>query len=63
LESDGREGANELMRAFDATIPLKRIASPQGDCAGILFFAGDPSRYCTNLNLVIDGGLMGRESA
>jgi meso-butanediol dehydrogenase/(S,S)-butanediol dehydrogenase/diacetyl reductase len=55
----GPEKAAELIRAFELTIPLKRIASPEEIAEAILFFAGDQSRYCTGTNLMVDGGLMG----
>jgi NAD(P)-dependent dehydrogenase (short-subunit alcohol dehydrogenase family) len=55
----GEERARELMKAFEQSIPLKRIATPAEIADAILFFASDQSRYCTATNLMVDGGLMG----
>jgi NAD(P)-dependent dehydrogenase (short-subunit alcohol dehydrogenase family) len=55
----GVERAAELMKAFEATIPLGRVAQPEEIADAVLFFASDQSRYCTATNLMVDGGLMG----
>lgn len=55
----GEERASQLMKQFEATIPLKRIAVPEEIADAILFFASEQSRYCTATNLMVDGGLMG----
>jgi dihydroanticapsin dehydrogenase len=48
-----------MLRAFEATIPLGRIAQPEEIADAVLFFASAESRYCTATNLMVDGGLMG----
>ena len=55
----GEQKYTELLKGFEATIPLKRLAVPQEIADTILFFASDQSRYCTATNLMVDGGLMG----
>jgi NAD(P)-dependent dehydrogenase (short-subunit alcohol dehydrogenase family) len=55
----GEERAREIMRAFEQSITLQRIATPAEIADAILFFASDQSRYCTATNLMVDGGLMG----
>ena len=55
----GPEKAQAMLKQFESTIPLKRIAQPAEIADAILFFASDQSRYCTATNLMVDGGLMG----
>jgi 3alpha(or 20beta)-hydroxysteroid dehydrogenase len=55
----GEQKYLELLRAFEGTIPLKRLALPEEIADTLLFFASDQSRYCTGTNLMVDGGLMG----
>jgi NAD(P)-dependent dehydrogenase (short-subunit alcohol dehydrogenase family) len=55
----GEARAQEMLRAFEATIPLGRIAQPEEIADAVLFFASAESRYCTGTNLMVDGGLMG----
>jgi NAD(P)-dependent dehydrogenase (short-subunit alcohol dehydrogenase family) len=55
----GEQKYTELLKGFEATIPLKRLAVPQEIADAVLFFASDQSRYCTATNLMVDGGLMG----
>jgi len=55
----GEEKARSMLKQFESTIPLKRLASPAEIADAILFFASDQSRYCTATNLMVDGGLMG----
>lgn len=55
----GEQKYAELLKGFEATIPLKRLAVPEEIADTVLFFASDQSRYCTATNLMVDGGLMG----
>jgi NAD(P)-dependent dehydrogenase (short-subunit alcohol dehydrogenase family) len=55
----GEQKYAELLKSFEATIPLKRLAVPEEIADTVLFFASDQSRYCTATNLMVDGGLMG----
>jgi NAD(P)-dependent dehydrogenase (short-subunit alcohol dehydrogenase family) len=55
----GEQKYTELLKGFEATIPLKRLAAPEEIADAVLFFASDQSRYCTATNLMVDGGLMG----
>ncbi|BDZ44192.1 3-hydroxyacyl-CoA dehydrogenase [Naasia aerilata] len=54
------EFANEEERARDqASVPLKRFATPQEIAHGAAWLLGDESSYVTGTNLVIDGGRTG----
>jgi NAD(P)-dependent dehydrogenase (short-subunit alcohol dehydrogenase family) len=55
----GEQKYTELLKGFEASIPLKRLAAPEEIADAVLFFASDQSRYCTATNLMVDGGLMG----
>jgi len=45
-------------RAFEASIPLGRIAHPREIASVALFFASDESSYVTGAEIVADGGFM-----
>ncbi|MDQ4137474.1 MAG: SDR family oxidoreductase [Actinomycetota bacterium] len=54
------EFANEEERARDqASVPLKRFATPREIANGAVWLLGDESSYVTGANLVIDGGRTG----
>lgn len=44
------------IEAFEAAIPIKRMADPLEVAQGVLFFASSMSSYCVGSELVIDGG-------
>lgn len=44
------------IEAFEAAIPMKRMAEPIEVAKGVLFFASSMSSYCVGSELVIDGG-------
>lgn len=46
----------EAIEAFEAAIPMKRMAEPLEVAKGVLFFASSMSSYCVGSELVIDGG-------
>jgi 3alpha(or 20beta)-hydroxysteroid dehydrogenase len=43
-------------REFFATIPLRRVGTPQELARAVAFFVSDASSYCTGASLVVDGG-------
>lgn len=48
----------EVRRAYNARIPLGRIASSAEIADAIVFLASDASRYITGHELLVDGGLV-----
>lgn len=53
-----RELHPAAIEAFEAAIPMKRMAEPLEVAKGVLFFASTMSSYCVGSELVIDGGSM-----
>lgn len=47
---------DEVRSAREATIPMKRIGTPDEVAAGIVFLASQQASYITGVNLPIDGG-------
>lgn len=44
------------IEAFEAAIPIKRMADPVEVAKGVLFFASSMGSYCVGSELVMDGG-------
>lgn len=59
MDMVGAEKGQQMLEAFENTVPLKRLAVPDEIADAIVFLLGDSSRYCTATNLMVDGGLMG----
>lgn len=55
----GEEKGEAVLRQFEETIPLKRLAEPEEIASAIVFLIGTESRYCTASNVMVDGGLLG----
>lgn len=55
----GEEKAQQMLEAFESTVPMKRLGQPEEIADAIVFLLGDASRYYTATNLMVDGGLMG----
>ncbi|MBI5104969.1 MAG: SDR family oxidoreductase [Solirubrobacterales bacterium] len=50
------EMPSEIMKAFEATIPMHRMGRPDDIARAVLFLASDLSSYVTGAQLVVDGG-------
>jgi 2-deoxy-D-gluconate 3-dehydrogenase len=48
----------QLMQAFTARIPLKRMGEPDDIAKVVLFLASDASDYMTGSHIVVDGGYL-----
>jgi NAD(P)-dependent dehydrogenase (short-subunit alcohol dehydrogenase family) len=55
----GPEQYAVMLKQFEASIPLKRLAQPAEIAEAIAFLLSERSSYCTAANLMIDGGLTG----
>ena len=53
----GRETADRLAADHQKTVPLDRVAQPEGIADVMAFFAGPACRYVTGETLLADGGL------
>src|SRR4051812_47850463 len=47
----------DLLKPFEASVPLKRIGAPHELDAALAFLASDASSYMTGQTLVVDGGV------
>lgn len=54
----GSAGAEELRRAREGAIPLRRYGAPEDVASAAVFLASDEARYVTGASLVVDGGLL-----
>ncbi|HSX24998.1 MAG TPA: SDR family oxidoreductase [Candidatus Andersenbacteria bacterium] len=54
----GQPGIEDIMKAFIAKIPLKRIGQPDDIGKVALFLASDLSSYMTGSQIVVDGGVL-----
>lgn len=54
----GQAGIEEIMKAFIAKIPMKRIGQPDDIGKVALFLASDLSSYMTGSQVVVDGGVL-----
>jgi 2-deoxy-D-gluconate 3-dehydrogenase len=48
----------EMMKAFNARIPLGRSGDPDEIASVVLFLASDAARYVTGATIVVDGGYL-----
>lgn len=59
LEKDMSPGSpNDIMKGFEAAVPLKRYAESSEIAAMVLFLASDESKYITGTTHVVDGGML-----
>tara|TARA_R110002050_G_scaffold255741_1_gene394513 strand:+ start:45825 stop:46583 length:759 start_codon:yes stop_codon:yes gene_type:complete len=59
LENDmSPESPNDIMKGFEAAVPLKRYAESSEIAAMALFLASDESKYITGTTHVVDGGML-----
>ncbi len=54
--AQGRSG-EEVMAEMGASVPIRRIGTPEEFAAAALFLASTPARYITGAVLSVDGGL------
>ena len=54
----GQPGVEDIMKAFIAKIPMKRIGQPDDIGKVALFLASDLSSYMTGSQVVVDGGVL-----
>jgi NAD(P)-dependent dehydrogenase (short-subunit alcohol dehydrogenase family) len=52
------KGAEKFMEDMAASIPLKRLGTPEDIAQCILFIASDESSYITGTEFILDGGFM-----
>lgn len=50
-------GAAEVLAEMGASVPIRRIGTPEELAAAALFLASEPARYITGAVLSVDGGL------
>lgn len=59
LESDmSPESPNDILKGFEAAVPLKRYAESTEIASMALFLASDESKYITGTTHVVDGGML-----
>jgi 2-deoxy-D-gluconate 3-dehydrogenase len=52
----GGDISEEVLQAFEAMIPLKRMVAPDDIARTVLFLASDLASYMTGTQIVVDGG-------
>jgi len=53
---DQQAEPESFRRGVEATIPQRRLATPEDVAAAVLFLASDESRHVTGVTLAVDGG-------
>jgi len=53
---DQQAEPESFRRGVEATIPQRRLATPEDVAAAVLFLASDDSRHVTGVTLAVDGG-------
>jgi len=53
---DKQAEAESFRRGVEATIPQRRLATPEDVAAAVLFLASDDSHHVTGVTLAVDGG-------
>ena len=56
LSGGGQDDLPDLDAMAEATVPMGFVGAPSDIANGVIFLAGDESRYVTGIGLVIDGG-------
>jgi 3-oxoacyl-[acyl-carrier protein] reductase len=51
------ETAGQVLEAMGATVPIRRVGTPDEFAAVAAFLASEPARYVTGTVLSVDGGL------
>lgn len=60
---DGLEDAwPEGVARWHAAAPLRRLGEPEDVADAVLFIASDAARWVTGVNLVVDGGVLARNT-
>ncbi|RZS87503.1 NAD(P)-dependent dehydrogenase (short-subunit alcohol dehydrogenase family) [Motilibacter rhizosphaerae] len=54
--ADDDEGAEQLLQALAAEVPMGRLGQPEEIAAAALFLASDQSRFVTGSEIYVDGG-------
>ena len=53
----GRDGTSDAEASFAATVPLRRVSTPEEQSAAALFLLSDAASYVNGASLLVDGGL------
>lgn len=55
---DSARDMPEVLRGFEAAVPMGRIAGPEEIASAVLFLASDAASYCVGTLLTVDGGVI-----